>query len=932
MSDSPRPAPEVEWQRLAAAVERLLDLPPGERRAALDELPDEELALRSRIERALDAASADDGPLARPAAESWSGLLADSAGAAPEAQAVGPGSRLGPWRLGEELGRGGMGTVYAATRDDGEFEQRVALKLLRFGFDEEATRARFLRERQILARLQHPGIAHLLDGGVAPDGRPYLVLERVAGETVTAWCDRRRLALEPRLRLFLQVVAAVDYAHRNLVVHRDLKPSNVLVTDDGQVKLLDFGIAKLLDDESGDAALTRTRHDAPLTPQYAAPEQARGEATTTATDVYALGLLLCELVAGEPPYRVDGDSARAVERAIETAVPQPPSQLVRRGDDAAAAARDTTRERLAHRLSGDLDAIALRALAREPERRYRSVGDLARDIEAHLDGRSISARRDSPPERAWRFVRRHPVGAAAGLAIVALTFASLVALAIALRSSAARLAEAERASAIQRFLLDLFESADPARARGETLTVRELLDAGAARSDRDLAAQPKSRQAIVQTLGALYLDLGAWDRAAPLLDEALALAEREYGPRSIEAATALAAVGQLDYWRDDYARALERQDRALAIVSAAPGDHRAQLAGLLLDSGSTLRLLERHAEAEARQRRALELDRTLHGEASLEVAKDLAALVLTLHRDERDEEALPLAERAVEIRRAGLPADHPELADSLEGLGLALVGLGRGADAEAPLRETLDIRRRVYGDAHPQLLEALNSLASGLESEAKFAESRALRQEAVRVARRVLPAGSNSLATQVNNLAIVCYRLDDLGCAADGFREALAIWLPLDGERHPSVATARNNLGTVLLKLGRAAEAKPELELALEIRLATSGEESQLVAQTRRNLGLAELALGDLAGAREQLDRSLEQSRQLYASNHPRLAEALLAHAELRLAEGRAGDAVPELEEALAIRRERFEASSPLIAEVESALARARRANRPTAH
>jgi len=925
VSEPRDPAADAGWRRFSAELERLLELPPTDRDAALEQLSAAEAPLAERLARALAAADEEEGLLARPAIESWSGLVRSRDAETSEPAEIGPGSRLGAWRLGEELGRGGMGTVYAAARDDGQFEQHAALKLLRIGFDDAMLRARFVRERQILARLEHPGIARLLDGGVAPDGRPYLVLERVDGEPITAACDRQRFDVECRLRLFLEVAAAVDAAHRSLVVHRDLKPSNVLLAADGTVRLLDFGIAKLLDAEADDA-LTRTRHDAPLTPQYAAPEQARGEPATTATDVYALGLLLCEILAGAPPYRLAGDSARALERALEQAVPAAPSELARHSAPELAAARATTPERLARRLRGDLDAIVLHALARDPGERYASVADFARDVEAHLAGRSIAARRDSSLRRAARFARRHPVGVTATALVALLAVASVVSLVAALRSSAARLAEAERAAAIQGFLLDLFRGADPARARGEALTVRELLDAGAARVDRELAAQPKSRQAIVATLGALYLDLGAWDRAAPLLAQALELATNEYGPRSAEAAAALAALGRLDYWRDDYEQALERQDAALDILRSAPGDQRAALAALLHDSGSTLRLLERHDEAEKRQRQALEIDRGLSGDSSLAVAKDLAALTLTLHRAERDEEALPLAEQSVAIRRRELPADHPELADALEGLGLTLVGLGRGADAEPPLREMLAIRRQVYGDAHPQLLEALNSLASGLEAEAKFDESLALRREAVAVAKRVLSPGSRSLATQINNLAIVCYRLDDLACAADGFREALEIWLPLDGEHHPSVGTARNNLGTAWLKLGRAAEAKRELATALEIRRASAGDESVPVAQTLRNLGLAELALGELGAADDHLERSLELSRRLYAPRHPRLAEVLLAHGELRLAERRAAEAIPEIEEALGIRREHFGDESPLVREAEAELSRARRA------
>ncbi len=312
---------EAAWPRLEALLDRLLELPEEAARQELARLPAEDAPLRARLEAALVAAQAESGLLGRPAAESWARLLLDP-GTEPAPPPVAPGTRLGAWEIEGELGRGGMGTVYAVRRADGVYQQLAALKLLSASADEPASRARFLRERQILARLEHPAIARLLDGGVAADGRPWLALERVDGVPLTAFADARCLPVAERLRLFTAVLAAADFAHRNLVVHRDLKPSNILVTAGGEVKLLDFGIAKLLDregegDDEGDGEMTRTRFGAPLTPQYAAPEQVTGGAVTTATDVYALGLVLYELLCGRAALSRDrrlGSGARTGDR------------------------------------------------------------------------------------------------------------------------------------------------------------------------------------------------------------------------------------------------------------------------------------------------------------------------------------------------------------------------------------------------------------------------------------------------------------------------------------------------------------------------------------------------------------------------------------------------------------------------------------------
>ena len=577
---------EAAWPRLDALLDRLLDLPEAEARSELARLSAEEEPLHARLEAALTAAHAESGLLGRSAAESWAPLLVDGM-TEPSSASIAPGARLGAWQVEGELGRGGMGAVFAVRRADGAYELHAALKLLSASADEPAARERFLRERQILARLEHPAIARLLDGGVAPDGRPWLVLERVDGATITNFCDQHQLGLEKRLSLFAQVLGAVDFAHRNLVVHRDLKPSNILVTEAGEVKLLDFGIAKLLG-EPVDGEQTSTRLGGPLTPQYAAPEQVMGGAITTATDVYALGLVLYELLSGARPYRVTADSALALERAIVDTQPEALSAAAR-GGAPAAAARATTPERLAKSLAGDLDAIVGKALAKQPGARYGSVEALARDIENHLAGRPIEARADALAARILKFVRRHKVGAAASAALAATLVGALLALGYAWVQSRARLAEAERAEAIQTFLLGLFSEVDPERALGREIPLREVVDRGAERLATELGEQPRTRAELLLTLGILYRKLAVYEPAERLLAEAVLLTRREYGAGSRETARALVAQADLRYWRDDYEGALALHREALAILLAAGADRSAEAASGRFNAGSALR-------------------------------------------------------------------------------------------------------------------------------------------------------------------------------------------------------------------------------------------------------------------------------------------------------------------------------------------------------
>ncbi|MGH9464902.1 MAG: WD40 repeat domain-containing serine/threonine protein kinase, partial [Thermoanaerobaculia bacterium] len=416
------------WRRVAELFDSLTGLPAAERSAHLDELGIEDPALRSEVEDLLSEADAV-GLLDAPPAEVLATLLDELEEAIPE-QPV--GARIGPYRLVEELGRGGMGVVYLAERVDGQFEQRVALKLVKRGLDTEEVLARFRRERQILARLDHRAIARLFDGGATEDGRPYFAMEHVVGEPITVYCDGRRLSIEERLKLFRRVCEAVHHAHRHLVVHRDLKPSNVLVTAEGDLKLLDFGVAKLLGSgEEGQAPPTLTRVGLrAMTPEYAAPEQVLGNPVSTATDVYALGVVLYELLTGRRPYRLGRRFGAEAERTILEVEPERPSAVVEaQPEDPDRTAEELARARglspggLRRRLTGDLDAIVLTALRKEPERRYGSAQGLGEDLERHLAGEPVTARPEGWAYRAAKFSRRHRaalaiVGALLGLGVL----------------------------------------------------------------------------------------------------------------------------------------------------------------------------------------------------------------------------------------------------------------------------------------------------------------------------------------------------------------------------------------------------------------------------------------------------------------------------------------------------------------------------------
>ncbi len=726
------------WPRVKALFEEALSQPPPPRVAFLRAIGDG--ALRAEVERllALDAeADAYFDTLAR-----------DVCGAPDGAAGLPPPERAGPWRLLGGIGRGGMGAVYLAARADGAYEQRAAVKVV------EATAPalvqRFLQERQILARLRHPNIARLLGGGVLEDGRPYLAMEHVDGEPITRYCDRRRLGIEARLRLFGQVCEAAAHAHRMLVVHRDLKPSNVFVAEglprtrsgdeqgEPQVKLLDFCIARLLEEDGAEAGVPLTRAGARvLTPEYAAPEQIRGEPVTTATDVYALGVLLYELLAGRRPHRAP--TRFGLEQAVLAEEPPALSAAVTRGPEGAeeataearAAARSADPDGLRRRLRGDLDRICLKALRKEPERRYASADALADDLRRHLDGLPVAARPDTLWYRAGKFVRRHRAGvAAAALGVLSLVGGLGAALWQAAEARAAQARaeeEAATAEAVTDFLVGMVGEARPRGSDGDTLRVRDVLSAGAARLDTGFAERPEIRAALASAFGDAHAELGDAPAAVRLHRLALDL-RRAAGPADpgvIEAendlATALHNTGRLD-----------ELDSLLAGVLAARRRHlgpaHPEVVKALVDLGygtSQRPDSARRSQAGGYFREALAVlegagpdafEAAHRGEATYDDFRSNVYYALATHHLEMEqaEEAAEPMRLALELSSA--PPSSATYQMQANTYGVLLRQLGRYEEAISVHREAVDLARAAFGPEHPFYGHPLLSLGSALQA------------------------------------------------------------------------------------------------------------------------------------------------------------------------------------------------------------------------
>lgn len=905
--------------RAAALLAEALDLPAADRSRYLDAACGNDASLRAWVDDMLRA-DASEHDLLDAAPDAVLALLDDD----PSEQAL---RRVGPWRAVRELGRGGMGVVYLAERVDGEFEQFVALKVMRPGADTGALTERFQRERQILASLRHPNIAQLYDGGRTADGAPYLAMEYVDGERLDRWCDRRNLTVDPRLRLFQTVCEAVQHAHQSLVVHRDLKPANILVTADGTVKLLDFGIAKLLPDPAlaptGDEEATRTGFNA-FTPQYSSPEQIRHQAITTATDVYALGIVLYELLAGRRPFPAGTDPFETARRALEGEPPPPSTIAVAAATDddtpdiaEVTSRRGTTPERLRRRLRGDLDAIILRALRKDPAERYASVQALLEDLRRHEAGLPIEAQAAAPGYRARKFVRRHRVGLGASLAVLlALTTGLVAALSQASRAARERdvaRAETARAEQVTDFLVRTFQSADPEEARGVDLTAREILDRGAQRVASELATQPTVKASVERSIGLIYLNLGLYEDARPLIDSSFALdqrlltasdpalgddafaaarlAEVTDGPydslylralnlrraASVESndpgvASALNALAHVRMTRDP-AGADTLLSQAVEMFRRTPG-HDAELASAL----NNLALLKHHTgkyrEAEPLYLEALRLERGNGGEDAPETLVTMSNLGWLYQLEGRFDEADSILQKTLATRRRVLGDDHPLVAATLSGLGELDYARGAYADAERYQREALSIRREHLPDDKGTVATATQRLASTLAARGKYAEARTRFDEAIRLIRDEYGDSSTALARAINDQAKLFEASADFVAAIRAYRRSWAIYKRNLGAEHAFTAIVESNIGAALLRLDSLDAAEPVLRHALGVLRKAYSDAHPSVGAVLTDLGTIELRRGDLAAAETTLREALANLSGALPAGHWRIAQA----------------------------------------------------------
>lgn len=714
------------------------------------------------------------------------------------------------YKIIKKLGSGASAVVYLVEDESG---QKAALKLLRGSAIDTHFRQRFDSERYILSRLNHPNIARLIEGGISENGIPYVVMEYVDGTPIDLWCKKSNLSVRKRIRLFQDVCRAVHYAHQNLLVHRDIKPEHVLITPSGEIKLIDFGIAKLLEpNESEFQALHTHTGIRVMTPEFASPEQVRGEPVTTASDIYSLGVLLYLLLTGNHPYRFKTTSMLEVERLVCEQEPVRPSDSIENESEI------TDRSRLQKLIKGDLDRIILMAMRKEAGLRYSSAQSLADDLQNYLKDEPVIARAPTIRYRVDKFVRRHKVPVVAAIfALIALSAGLVGTLWQAKQAQQhAEIAEvqAQRAEQVAAFLTEMFQESDPTKANDGSITAREMLDKGFENVQADLAEQPSVQAQMLGIIGKVYQNLGLYDQSLAALEQSVSQF-REIGESSTQYVSALLELGNLQYRRGQF------------------------------------------GQAETTTEEVLELNKLHYGPDHPEVASVMNTLALIYEENGNFEAAIATLRQVIEIRRKQ-PEPGSNLAANLNNLAIMLHRTGELEESDLLFREAVEVVAEIWGDNHPYMAYTLNGYAGLHQQRGLYEEAESDLRRALEIGKSVFPETHPFIAVVLHNLGKLFEEAGDGSNAEHYYMAALDLRRSSLPAGHPDIASSLDGLALLLIKAGRATEAEPMLREALEIRRNSYQGDDWRIAQIEAHLGRCLLKLEKFREAEELLIKSYE--------------------------------------------------------------------------
>ncbi len=898
--DTPR------WNRIWEIFFAALEQPAEARTRFLSEACGGDEALREEIGSLL---AAHDRPAILDRAPA---LSAETGGIADELPTL-VGRRLGHYRIEREIGAGGMGTVYEAEQE-APIRRRVAVKVIKLGMDTREVVTRFAAERQALALMSHAHIARVFDAGATEDGRPFFVMELVDGVPITDYCDTHRAGVRLRLELFVAVCEGVQHAHQKGVIHRDLKPSNVLVTlEDGRPvpKIIDFGVAKAIHQPLTEETL-RTRLGLLIgTPSYMSPEQFHpdGADVDTRTDIYALSVLLYELVSGLLPF--DADELRRMgylemQRVIRDTEARTPSaafaSLADTQAEQLAGARGRSPRDLRRELRGDLDWIALKGLSKERQERYATPGDLAGDVQRHLASQPIQAHPPGWTYRARKFIRRNrvPVAIGATALLVVLGFAISMTLQSLRLQRALQVTEVQRmrAEQVSRFLVELLQSSDPRVSAGEEVTVRSVLDAGAKRIATELEGQPAVKLRLLETMAETYREIGAYEQARALGEDGLRLAQSS-GENQLQGRL-LNSVGQVLHDEGDLEAAARYYEQSLAAHRAHPGDDEAL--GETLSNLTVIRLdLGEFAAAISPAEEALAVRQRFFGRNDASVGQSMVDLGRTYNLNGTHDRADAMYREGMATLRRTLGAGHHSLAPALNAYALFLRSRGRAPEAVALLEEALGIYGHSLGEEHAYTLSTQLNLGTALHVSGRLGEAEALLQKTVAAMRRAGTDANTVLSTRMG-LATTWHNQGRFALAEREMRAVLA------GDRearpdHPNVATTLSWLGAILRELGRLEESQAALDEAVAIRTRVLGADHPDIGVALVQLSLTQTARALYPQAIASAERALTLQRAGVGEEHPRIASNLAALGRARFASGDAAGGRAAFEQAVAMQR-----------------------------
>lgn len=873
----------IDWRELQSIFQQAVALPQEDRKEFLDRVCDGNLDLRNEIEALLIADQSQesvDSPLKLDMANLDSKLV---------------GSVIDDWKIIRQIGVGGMGTVFLAHRHTTDFQQSAALKLVKKGMDSEAVVQRFQQERKILASLNHKNIAKLLDGGMTQDGRPYFVMEHVDGLPITQYCDQHRLNISQRLNLFRAVCSAVHHAHKNLIVHRDLKPSNIIVTGSGDLKLLDFGIAKLLDD-SENQQFTRTGMQL-HTPAYASPEQLINDPITTASDIYALGILFYELLTGRRPFEIKR-SEQEFRELVLTGQPVKPSDAVTeivsitnktQTAETISQCRSTRVQGLKRTLAGDLDTICMMAMHREADRRYTSASEFASDIQRHLDGLPVSARPDSRVYRLNKFIKRNK----ASVSIASLAVLSIILITIFYTSQLKlqrdiAIKERQKSEEVVRFVTGLFEYSKPSRRLGQDISAKDLLDEGANRIQFELVEQPLVQQTLKQVLGEVYYKLGQEQKALDLLTDALAKQRELLGENHLDVATTKLVLALVHQDRGNYDFAAELLSQALQTKKKLLGELHFDVAEVLSVFAYMEQMRGGYPQAETYFKKGLDISEQLSNGDNVYLAKLTKQLGGFYRYLDRNSEAEPLLRKALAMQvRIYQGGPHPDINSTKRELAALLRSTGEYQESKRLYLEVIESRTKILGPNHPELGNTWNSYSLLLTRMDDYEGALAANIRFIEILKRAYSEATPSLAAAYFNQASMLRDLDRYSEAIKHYRLASEtqdlVGLP---EKHVHRAFPIAGIASVYVDQKNYEEATQLYRKVLALRRESLSDDHKTVIDAKNSLGGALTGLKRYKEAEELLLESYQQSLKTRGSKDGRTQRAMRKLIELYKASG----------------------------------------------